>query len=448
MSDGNAASMDAATSDTAIRPDAAPLHGVRRHRWHMLRDPVARVRTVDVLAVLVAASLPWSTTAVAIVMVLWFLALIPTLDWRDFVQSLRRPASALPLVFFALAVIGTLWSDSAWAARLHGINPVAKLLAIPFLLYHFERSQRGLWVLVAFFVSCTALMLLSWLVYVVPFTPTSRIAPGVPVKNYIDQSQEFVLCMFALALPALTWLRERRTALVVASALLILGFFANMMFVVSARTALVYMPVLLVLFGLTHLSRRATLLLVLAAVAVGAVIWSTSPYLRTRVTNIAVEYDDYQHNEVASTAQRLEYWRKSLKFIANAPVFGNGTGSTKELFERDAVGQHGLLAEVIGNPHNQTLNVAVQWGLLGCIVLYAMWLFHLLLFRGDGLAAWVGLLVVVQNMVSSLLNSHLFDFHEGWMYVLGVGVAGGMVLRQRACGQTDAPSAPPIPRPR
>jgi len=61
-----------------------------------------------------------------------------------------------------------------------------------------------------------------------------------------------------------------------------------------------------------------------------------------------------------------------------------------------------------------------------------MWLVHLLLFRGDDLASWIGLLVVVQNVVSSLFNSHLFDFHEGWMYVLGVGVAGGMVARARA----------------
>jgi hypothetical protein len=37
-------------------------------------------------------------------------------------------------------------------------------------------------------------------------------------------------------------------------------------------------------------------------------------------------------------------------------------------------------------------------------------------------------LVVVQNIFTSLFNSHLFDFHEGWMYVLGVGVAGGMML--------------------
>ena len=41
-------------------------------------------------------------------------------------------------------------------------------------------------------------------------------------------------------------------------------------------------------------------------------------------------------------------------------------------------------------------------------------------------------MVVLQNMFSSLFNSHLFDFHEGWMYVLGVGIAGGMVLRARS----------------
>jgi hypothetical protein len=40
--------------------------------------------------------------------------------------------------------------------------------------------------------------------------------------------------------------------------------------------------------------------------------------------------------------------------------------------------------------------------------------------------------------VSALFNSHLFDFNEGWMYDLGVGIAGGMVLgtgaREQAAG--------------
>jgi O-antigen ligase len=41
----------------------------------------------------------------------------------------------------------------------------------------------------------------------------------------------------------------------------------------------------------------------------------------------------------------------------------------------------------------------------------------------------------VQNFLTSLFNSHIFDFSEGWIYVLGVGIAGGMVLKSRA-GET------------
>jgi O-antigen ligase len=396
-------------------------------------DRVAWTWTVDVLAVLVAVALPWSTSGVGIFMVLWFLALIPTLDPRALLRSLTRPASALPLAFFALAVVGVLWADGTWPARLHGINPVAKLLAIPFLLYHFERSRRATWVFVAFVISCALLMGLSWIVLFAPeFKVTSTASPGVPVKNYIDQSQEFALCMFALAPVVLSLFDQRRFALAAACIALMLGFFANMMFVVSARTALVYIPVLLGLFAVLHLSRRAIVLLFAGAVAAAALIWITSPYLRDRVEAVAVEYQHYhEENAASSTGLRLEYWRKSLRFFGNAPWLGNGTGSTKQLFERDAIGQSGASADVIGNPHNQTLNVAVQWGLLGCAVLYAMWFCHVLLFRGTSLSSWIGLLVVVQNMVSSLLNSHLFDFHEGWMYVLGVGVAGGMAFKKR-----------------
>ncbi len=117
-------------------------------------------------------------------------------------------------------------------------------------------------------------------------------------------------------------------------------------------------------------------------------------------------------------------------------MIGHGTGSTKGLYEQAARSPEWVVGvRVFPNPHNQTLNVAVQWGVLGIAVLYAMWLLHLLMFRGDGLANWIGLLVVVQNIFTSLFNSHIFDFHEGWMYVLGVGVAGGMVLKARAAGE-------------
>jgi O-antigen ligase len=411
--------------------------------WH---DASARILNVDLLAVVVAALLPWTTTGVAVAMTLWIVAVLFTVDAPALLRSLSRPASALPLAFFALVVVGTSWADGPWPARLHGVSPAVKLLAIPFLLYHFERSQRGVRVLWAFLVSCTLLMILSCVVLFEPgWKLGSAVTRGVAIKNYVDQSQEFALCMFALALPALSLLRQRRLALAAACATLMLCFLANMMFVVTARTALVCLPVLLALFAIRQLSIRTTMIL-FAAVSVAAVMtWFASPYLRSRIINTANEYRSYQQNLLFYRAEltefpedrqnsaglRLEYWQKSLRFFGAAPILGNGTGSTRQLFEQDAIGKSGLAAEVIDNPHNQTLNVAVQWGAAGVILLYAMWLVHLLLFREADLAAWIGLLVVVQNIVSSLFNSHLFDFVEGWMYVLGVGIAGGMTLGAR-----------------
>ncbi len=72
-------------------------------------DPAARLLNVDLLAVLLAAVLPWSTSGVAIVALIWLVALIPTLDIRVFARSLTRPVCALPIALFALAVAGTLW---------------------------------------------------------------------------------------------------------------------------------------------------------------------------------------------------------------------------------------------------------------------------------------------------------------------------------------------------
>ena len=78
-------------------------------------DPVARILNVDLVAVLVAALLPWSTSGVAIIMVVWLVALVYTLEMRPFLASLRRPVCMLPIALVVLAAVGTLWSDAPWA---------------------------------------------------------------------------------------------------------------------------------------------------------------------------------------------------------------------------------------------------------------------------------------------------------------------------------------------
>jgi O-antigen ligase len=400
-------------------------------------DPAARILNVDLLAVLLAALLPWSTSGVAIVAVVWLVALIPTLDLRAFARSLKRPISALPIALFAAAVVGTLWSDAEWSARLYAVGPTVKLLMLPLLFYHFERSTRGMWIFTAFLVSCTLLMTVSW---IVAFDPALTLKPegdaerGIFVKNYIDQSQEFALCAVALAYPIVSLLREKRIRLAVLLIAVSLSFIVNIALVIVSRTALVTMPIMLAVFAALHLKWRSNAVILCMAILLAGLAWLASPPLRWTATTFERDYQIYEElDQPTSIGTRLEFWRKSLRFFAEAPIIGHGTGSTRGLFEQAATGPKIRAAgQVIGNPHNQTLNVAVQWGAAGVVVLYAMWLFQLLLFRGDGLVAWIGLLVVVQNAFTSLFNSHLFDFHEGWMYVLGVGIAGGMAPRARS----------------
>jgi O-antigen ligase len=412
---------------------------------------------VDLDPILVAVSLPWSTTAVLIFMTVWFIALIPTIEPRPFLRFLKQPACFLPIAFFVLAVIGTLWADGPWSERLHGIGPVAKLLAIPFLIYHFERSSRGVPVLVAFLVSCVLLLAMSWIVAFDPRLALKAVPAkdyygvavyGVPVKNYIDQSQEFALCAVALAYPIVILVRAKRflpAALLMAVSL---GFVLNMTFVIVSRTVLVTMPVMLAVFALLHLKWRSAVTILCVTAVLGGLAWTTSPQLRWKAETILMDYRLYkEQNAPTSVGLRLEFWQKSLRFFSEAPILGHGTGSIRGLFEEAAVDQSGAAAQVIRNPHNQTLNVAIQWGAIGIVVLYAMWLSHLLLFRGAGLAAWIGLIVVVQNISTSLFNSHLFDFHEGWMYVLGVGVAGGLVKQQQRRCRVSAEGAREVTQP-
>ena len=401
------------------------------------------IALADAAAILLALALPWSTTLVAVLAVLMLIVLVPFLDVEALLQSSRRPASVVAIALFVLAVVGTLWSPAPWAERFHGIGPVLKLLMLPLLFYHFERSERGRWIFIAFLVSCVLLSVMSWIVAFHPdlsLKPRFNAAHGIFVKDYIDQSQEFTLCVMALAYPIIALIRARKVRLALPLCAIALTLLANMMFVIVSRTALVTMPIMAAVFGLLHLRWRTNLMILAASIAVVAAAWAVSPQFDVALERFSQDYRFYKKGIPSSTAERLEYWTNALTFLADAPLIGNGTGSTKQLYEQAARSpEWGVGIRVFPNPHNQTLAVAIQWGVLGIAALYAMWLVHLLMFRGDGLANWIGLLVVVQNIFTSLFNSHIFDFHEGWMYVLGVGVAGGMVLKARAGG--EAPDA-------
>lgn len=389
-------------------------------------------RAADGLAVATAASLPWSTSAAGIFIALWVLAALPTLDGAVVRDTLRSPFSAVAVALVALAGLGMLWSEAAWPAAFQGFKQFIKLLVIPLLLIHFGRSDRALWVFGAFLLSCSVLLLVSFALVAWPRPFGWRLnTHGIPVRDRIVQSGEFVLCAFGALYLAFDFFRSGRRVLAAGLALLAAAFLANVLYIAASRTALVVIPILLLVWGFRSFRWKGIAVMIAGGVALGAVIWLSSPHLRERITGISQEIQGYQNSrQVTSAGQRIDYWSKAIGFIEQEPLIGHGTGTIRQLYEQASAGQGRDWQTA--NPHNQTLAVGIQLGIVGISVLFALWLTHFLLFVGQpGLMAWVGLMVVVQNIVSSLFNSHLFDFSQGWIYVLGVGVAGGAVLRAR-----------------
>jgi O-antigen ligase len=399
------------------------------------------IRLADALAIAVVISLPWSTSATSILVPLWLLALLPTLTVTAVRCELATPAGGLPVLLWLLGAVGMLWADATWSERLRGLESFHKLLIIPLLFVQFRQSENAWRVVVALLISCSGVLVLSWALWMMHLELPGRDF-SVPVKDYLSQSAFFALCAFVLAdISIRDWraLRYRRAVLI---ALLAVLFLANMGYAALSRTVLVVIPALLLLLALRHFRWKGAVGTVIAGVVLGAVVWTSSPFLRQRALNILDEVKTYQaENAITSSGLRLELWKKAVGFVAEAPLLGHGTGSINPLYRRSIVDQTGPAALPGTNPHQQTLSVAVQLGLVGAVVLWAMWIAHLLLFRGSEPTAWFGLVIVVQNIVGSLFNSHLFDFTQGWTYVFGVGIAGGMMLKALDARRVAQPAA-------
>jgi len=394
------------------------------------------------LAVAVAVSLPWSTSATSILIVLWLLAVLATLDVAALRRELLSAAGGLPVLLWLLAVAGMLWADVPWSERYAGLSGFNRLLTIPLLLMQFRRSEHGMWVFAGFLFSATIVLLVSWMLVLFPGVLWHPRLAGVPVKDYIIQSEEFLICAFALFGIALAEYRSapwRSTAWMVALALL---FLADIFFVTTGRTSLLVGPVLMLLLGWRHASWKGLIGAAAIGCVVGGAVWFGSPVLRTHLNTSLTDLQAYEANDAYnSTGLHLEFLRKSLSFVKTAPVVGHGTGSIAEQFRNAATSDGGSASVASVNPHNQIFAVAIQLGAVGTAVLLAMWAAHLWLFRGASMVDWFGLIIVAQNVVASLFNSHLFDFSQGWLYVFGVGVAGGMVLRQRDAKSTEQSAA-------
>src|SRR5438128_1966116 len=236
------------------------------------------VQIADGLATAVAVSLPWSTSATSILIALWLIALVPTLDASSVRREVLSAAGGLPLLLWALGAIGMLWADVSWSDRIAGLSGFHKLLFIPLLLAQFRRSGQAKWAILGFLASSVVLLIVSWALVLTPgLTWRGHKSLGVPVKDYIMQSVIFAICAFGL-LGQAAELWRTRASLSLVLVLVAAVFVANIAYVATARTTLVVMAVMFVLFGVRQFGWKGALGAALIGAVLTGAVWVSSPY--------------------------------------------------------------------------------------------------------------------------------------------------------------------------
>ncbi|MDB5616297.1 O-antigen ligase family protein [Tardiphaga sp.] len=438
-------------------------------------------------AIATAFALPLSTSAQAIAVSIFAVLALLTMDRTRFLATLRMPAAWLPVALFALIVLGVLWSVQPIGLAAKWIGPYSKLLLIPLVMATIVTPKQALQVGTGFVAACVILLALSWASFLWPTGPWGWFkGPGVPVKDNAVQSGCFALCAFGLAIGALqTWHADRRRAAFMVT--LALLFFADVFLIYLSKTGAILTGVLLVLL-LLHVEgwKYRIAIAVPAMLVIAAALLASAPAQR-RLTEISSYLGVGKGSsaptvaappvttpatdapapasapppaappvptsaaapapppvrslagviveggaETLSTGARLDFWNKAIGFVKQAPLLGHGTGSIRPLYQSMEATQPSLYGEATPDPHNQTLHVVLQVGLIGGLLLWAMWIAHARLFFARDLVSILGQAVVLQNVIGGLFNSHISAVTQGMLYCLAVGLLGAVVISRQA----------------
>ncbi len=399
--------------------------------WKDLPQNLAKAR--QGFAVATAFALPLSTTGQNITVAIFAVLALMTLDIPRFGKILRRPEGYLPVALFALILIGTLWSVLPLGMAIRSISPYAKLLLIPLVIATDFTPRQALQIGYGFLAACAIVLALSLAALLWPTGPWQWFKfPGVPIKDNAVQSGCFALCAFGLATGTVrTWLQGHRRA--IAMGLLALLFFADIFLIYLSKTGMIMTGSLLVLLVLHTGNWRMAMAIAIPSVLIVAIaLWASGPaQLRLADMSRDMHAKDIS-GESLSTASRMDFWSKAAGLVKQAPLLGHGTGSIQPLYQSLEATSPSPYGAATADPHNQFLHVMLQVGLLGGLVLLAMWAAHFRMFLHRDVFSIMGQAVVLQNFVGSLFNSHLATQTQGMLYCLAVGVLGAAVRDQPA----------------
>lgn len=364
------------------------------------------------LIIAIGVSIPVSTVLTNIFTFSALVFLIFEGQYKEYLQILRKNTIAwIAAIFFALVLIGTLYSPASFKTLLSVVSKYRELAFITVFILLFQEDKSRYWGIQAFIITMIITLFLSYLIAMTGWQ-MGKGTPSNPIvfKNHITQGILMSLAAYFLAVQA--WQNEKWRKWRAGIALLAIY---NVVFMTQGRTGYVALACLILLFFYQCYTFRGIWIGLIFIAILSATAYFHSNTVKTRIAEASKDVQKYQQGQtVGSIALRLEFLKNGAILSLQNPILGGGTGSFEQAY-RQLAKRTGI--RFTNNPHNEYLMISVQWGALGlAIFLYLLYQQWRLSYKLNQENQWLAQGLVMSMVIGCLVNSLLLDFTEGHLY--------------------------------
>ncbi len=325
------------------------------------------------------------------------------------------PVSCMSLLLFTLFVIGMLYTPADQETALETLAKYRELIFIPAVIGLMKGNSQGIKTARESYIAGSILLM------IISFGMTFSL---IPLERYGNSILYHITHSFFMAFLAFSSLhfafdsKQYRYFWV----FIFIGATLNLAYVTPGRTGMIIYALLLLLFIIQRFSfkKQFVALVIISALFVGAFYASDNVSKRMTIAwNEIVSYY-VQDKKRSSLGMRLEWYENSIKLMEDKPFFGHGTGSY-QLVQAAKIDKKKKIKT--DNPHNEYLFIGVQLGYVGLITfilfLIVLWLRS---YNLSGKQKWLAQGVILSMVAGCMMNSFLYDTHQGHYFALLSGI--------------------------
>ncbi len=341
--------------------------------------------------------------------------------------TLINPVALLSVSLYLLLMIGIVYGDASRQEALSCLSKYADLLCIPVLIMIFRMEGIRARALYALAFSLVGIIILSYLIRfgLLPKLPFISGTVSSPTVLKLKLTHNLLVAFGAVLFLWLGYTSHNPRMRIFWYGFALLAVI-NVIFMVQGATGYLVLVALSLFAVWKYLGKRETVgtMLVISAVLVIGI--SIPSAFHERLNKIKMELQDWRADDksTTSTGLRLEFYQNSLAIAARHPLTGVGTGGFPRAYAAQVAGTGKAETH---NPHNEFLHLAVQVGVLGAILLVALFVFQWRLAARLPTPMYRGLArgLIITMVIGCMLNSFLLDHTEGLFYAWLTGLLYG-----------------------